>query len=94
MRQRPRRLAGQGRTMMGMVRVPHQVPRSCQHSPIPSETSQRSRLQGVQGVLDPQAVEAAVAGLRAQAGLMAREVLTRVPLWISGDRLGTTRKSI
>eukprot|EP00959_Pyramimonas_sp_CCMP1952_P336422 7044496-Pyramimonas_sp.AAC.1 len=58
---------------------------------MPSETSQRSRLQGVRGVLDPQAAEAAAAGLRARAGLMAREVLTRVPLWISGDRWGTLR---
>eukprot|EP00959_Pyramimonas_sp_CCMP1952_P056692 1184164-Pyramimonas_sp.AAC.1 len=61
---RPRRQAGQDKKRMGMIIVPHQVPRFCRHSLALFETSRISRLQGVRGVLDPQAVEVVVADLR------------------------------
>eukprot|EP00959_Pyramimonas_sp_CCMP1952_P349095 7314400-Pyramimonas_sp.AAC.1 len=75
--------------MMGMIKVPHQVPTSCAQSPMPPKTSQGSRPKGVWGVLGLQAVEAVLADFRAQVGPMAQEVPTRVPCWINGDRLGT-----
>eukprot|EP00959_Pyramimonas_sp_CCMP1952_P280791 5869159-Pyramimonas_sp.AAC.1 len=59
-----------------------------------SATGQRSRPQGVRGGLDPQAVGAVVADLRAQEGHVTREALMRVHRWASGDRLETIRKLV
>eukprot|EP00959_Pyramimonas_sp_CCMP1952_P047586 993403-Pyramimonas_sp.AAC.1 len=61
---------------------------------MPPKTSQGSRLEGIRGVLDPQAVAAALADLRAQVGPMAQEVPTRVPRWTIGDRLATIKRLI
>eukprot|EP00959_Pyramimonas_sp_CCMP1952_P321051 6718665-Pyramimonas_sp.AAC.1 len=80
--------------MMGVIKVPPQVPTSCTQSPMPPKTSQGSRLKGIRGALNSQAVEAALADLRAQVGPMAQEALTRVPRWTNGDRLATIKRLI